>query len=45
MLKRKYRMSEIAMMVGYNGISSFSAIFKKVIGIPTTEYFKRIKRD
>jgi AraC-like DNA-binding protein len=43
MLEGKYNMYEIAMMVGYNSLSSFSNIFKKVIGIPPTEYQQKLK--
>ncbi|MDH6253990.1 AraC-like DNA-binding protein [Chryseobacterium sp. H1D6B] len=43
MLEGKYNMYEIAMMVGYNSLSSFSTIFKKVIGIPPSEYEQRLK--
>ncbi|WP_426278040.1 helix-turn-helix domain-containing protein [Chryseobacterium sp. S-02] len=45
MLEGKYNMYEIAMMVGYNSLSSFSNIFKKVIGIPPTEYLHKLKGD
>ncbi|WP_419870689.1 AraC family transcriptional regulator [Chryseobacterium sp. CT-SW4] len=45
MLEGKYNMYEIAMMVGYNSLSSFSNIFKKVIGIPPTEYYHKLKGD
>jgi AraC-like DNA-binding protein len=43
MIEEKYNMYEIAMMVGYNSLSSFSNIFKKVIGIPPTEYLHKLK--
>ncbi|UZT98580.1 AraC family transcriptional regulator [Chryseobacterium fluminis] len=43
MIEGKYNMYEIAMMVGYNSLSSFSNIFKKVIGIPPTEYQQKLK--
>lgn len=43
MAQEKYNMYEIAMMVGYNSLSSFSNIFKKVIGFPPTEYAQRLK--
>lgn len=43
MLEEKYNLYEIAMMVGYNSLSSYSAIFKIVIGVAPSEYFKRIK--
>lgn len=45
MLEEKYNMYEIAMMVGYNSLSSFSNIFKKVIGVPPTEYQQKLKGD
>ncbi|WP_267402890.1 MULTISPECIES: AraC family transcriptional regulator [unclassified Chryseobacterium] len=45
MLEGKYNMYEIAMMVGYNSLSSFSNIFKKVIGIPPTEYMHKLKGE
>ena len=43
MLEDKYNMYEIAMMVGYNSLSSFSNIFKKVIGVAPTEYQQKLK--
>ncbi|MGV0847169.1 AraC family transcriptional regulator [Empedobacter falsenii] len=36
--ENKYNMYEIAMLVGYNSLSSFSNIFQKVSGIRPTEY-------
>ncbi|WP_126650989.1 helix-turn-helix domain-containing protein [Chryseobacterium aureum] len=45
MLEGKYNMYEIAMMVGYNSLSSFSNIFKKVIGIAPTEYQQKLRGD
>ena len=45
MTEEKYNMYEIAMLVGYNSLSSFSNIFKKVIGIAPTEYAQRLKKD
>ncbi|MEF9478075.1 helix-turn-helix transcriptional regulator [Chryseobacterium sp. 1B4] len=45
MLEGKYNMYEIAMMVGYNSLSSFSNIFKKVIGIAPTEYQHKLRGD
>ncbi|WP_326983764.1 AraC family transcriptional regulator [Chryseobacterium sp. MYb264] len=45
MLEDKYNMYEISMMVGYNSLSSFSNIFKKVIGIPPTEYLQKLRGD
>lgn len=43
MLEGKYNMYEIAMMVGYNSLSSFSNIFKKVVGVSPTEYQQKLK--
>ncbi|SHG04894.1 AraC-type DNA-binding protein [Chryseobacterium sp. OV279] len=43
MMEGKYNMYEIAMMVGYNSLSSFSNIFKKVIGIPPSEYQQKLR--
>lgn len=45
MLEEKYNMYEIAMMVGYNSLSSFSNIFKIVIGVAPSEYLRRIKDE
>lgn len=45
MLEGKYNMYEIAMMVGYNSLSSFSNIFKKVIGVAPTEYQQKLRGD
>ncbi|WP_228450437.1 helix-turn-helix domain-containing protein [Chryseobacterium rhizosphaerae] len=45
MLEGKYNMYEIAMMVGYNSLSSFSNIFKKIIGVPPTEYQQKLRGD
>lgn len=45
MLENRYNMYEIAMMVGYNSLSSFSTIFKKVIGDPPTEYKNRLRNE
>jgi AraC-like DNA-binding protein len=45
MLEGKYNMYEIAMMVGYNSLSSFSNIFKKVIGMAPTEYQHKLRGD
>lgn len=45
MSEEKYNMYEIAMFVGYNSLSSFSNIFKKVTGIAPTEYAQRLKGD
>ncbi|MFP3831598.1 helix-turn-helix domain-containing protein [Chryseobacterium sp. SIMBA_028] len=45
MLESKYNMYEIAMMVGYNSLSSFSNIFKKVIGVAPTEYQQKLRGD
>lgn len=44
MAEEKYNMYEIALSVGYNSLSSFSTIFKKVTGIAPTEYNQRLKR-
>ena len=43
MLENKYNMYEIAMLVGYNSLSSFSNIFKEVVGMPPTEYYHRMR--
>ncbi|MGV0830686.1 AraC family transcriptional regulator [Empedobacter brevis] len=40
--ENQYNMYEIAMMVGYNSLSSFSNIFQKVSGIRPTEYAQLI---
>lgn len=45
MSEEKYNMYEIAMIVGYNSLSSFSNIFKKVTGMAPTEYSQRLKED
>lgn len=45
MLEGKYNMYEIAMMVGYNSLSSFSNIFKKVIGVAPSEYQQKLRGD
>jgi AraC-like DNA-binding protein len=45
MLEGKYNMYEIAMMVGYNSLSSFSNIFKKVIGVAPTDYLQKLKGE
>jgi len=45
MLEGKYNMYEIAMMVGYNSLSSFSNIFKKVIGLAPSEYQQKLRGD
>jgi AraC-like DNA-binding protein len=46
-VENKYNMYEIAMLVGYNSLSSFSTIFLKVCGIRPTDYAKKIhqKKD
>ena len=41
--ENQYNMYEVAMMVGYNSLSSFSNIFYKIAGIRPTEYAQRIK--
>ncbi|WP_312323137.1 AraC family transcriptional regulator [Soonwooa sp.] len=41
--EEKYNMYEIAMLVGYNSLSSFSNIFKRVTGISPTDYQQRLK--
>lgn len=41
--ENQYNMYEIAMMVGYNSLSSFSNIFYKIAGIRPTEYAQKIK--
>jgi len=41
-IENKYNMYEIAMLVGYNSLSSFSTIFLKVCGIRPTDYAKKI---
>ncbi|WP_313384509.1 AraC family transcriptional regulator [Chishuiella sp.] len=38
--KNQFNMYEIAMLVGYNSLSSFSNVFYKVTGIRPTEYSK-----
>lgn len=40
----KYNMYEIAMLVGYNSLSSFSNIFLKVTGIRPTEFAQMINK-
>ena len=39
-LENKYNMYEVAMLVGYNSLSSFSTVFLKVCGIRPTDYAK-----
>lgn len=41
-IENKYNMYEIAMLVGYNSLSSFSTIFLKVCGIRPTDYAKML---
>ena len=45
MAEEKYNMYEIAMMVGYNSLSSFSNIFKRVTGIAPTDYTQRLQKN
>lgn len=40
--ENNYNMYEIAMLVGYNSLSSFSNVFQKVAGIRPTEYAQLI---
>lgn len=43
-LENKYNMYEVAMLVGYNSLSSFSTIFLKVCGIRPTEYARMLNQ-
>lgn len=45
MLEEKYNLYEIAMMVGYNSLSSYSNIFKIVMGVSPSDYLRRIKDE
>lgn len=40
----KYNMLEVALMVGYSSVSSFSTIFLKIIGMRPTEYANLLRR-
>ena len=42
--ENKYNMYEIAMLVGYNSLSSFSNIFLKVSGIRPTEFTQMLQK-
>ena len=42
--ENKYNMYEIAMLVGYNSLSSFSNIFLKVSGIRPTEFAQMLHK-
>ena len=41
--ENKYNMYEIAMLVGYNSLSTFSNIFYKILNMRPTEYQQKIK--
>ncbi len=42
--ENRYNMYEVAMLVGYNSLSSFSNIFQKVSGIRPTEYAQMLHK-
>jgi AraC-like DNA-binding protein len=43
--ENKYNMYEVAMMVGYHSLSSFSNIFFKITGIRPTEYLHLLSKN
>jgi AraC-like DNA-binding protein len=44
MTENKYNINEIGLMVGYNTISAFSEIFKRVTGIRPSDYMAKITK-